>query len=308
VKNLARLALFFSLSFAILFLAAAGLRYLAIRVEWLRTLPRQPETMLTELITAARWGLSLALYGALLLSLSYAARRGIFAPVTTACLIVFSLGISFAISLGLERLGNVPPARDTAKVLGEPGLILTNTIRHSETAIVLLEGPADLRRPRVAAIPGQALLYQAEPAGPNNTVLGLPPIPFRDETPWFLKSMAIDLRLSAGQFEEHFKAGLPPFLFYAGALIFLLSSLGCVLKLSAWPLANLFLGCLAFRSVLALETFLNSPEVQDAFEVFLAKRLPFSLSVPLIFYAAGMLVYFYSVLVYLAKRRTDDED
>jgi hypothetical protein len=307
VKNLARLALFFSLSFAILFLAATGLWYLAIRVEWVRTLPWQPETMLTELIAAGRRALSLALYGSLLLSLSYAARERFFTLMSSLCVIALSLGISFGISLGLEHLGNVPPARDTVKVLGEPGLILTNAIRHSETAIVLLEGPADLRGPRVAAIPGEPLIYQAEPAGPNNTILSLPPIPFQDETPWFLKSMAIDLRLSAGQLEGRFKAGITPFLIYAGALILLLSSLGCVLKLSAWPLANLFLGCLAFRGVLALETFLNSPEIQDAFEAFLEQRLPLSLSVPLIFCAAGVLVYLYSILVFLAKRRGDDE-
>ena len=299
--------LFFSLSFAVLFLAATGLRYLAIRVEWTRTLPRQPEIMLTELIAAARWALSLSLYGSLLLSLSYAARQRVFAPAAAFFLVVLSLGCCFGVSMALERLEQMPPARGTAPVLGEPGLILTNAIRHSETAIVLLEGPAAPRGPRVAAIPGQPLSYQAEPAGPNNTVLSLPPIPFRDETPWFLKSMAIDWRLSGEQLERRFAAGPLPFLIYAGALILLLSALGCVLKLSAWPLANLFLGCLAFRGILALEILLNSPEMQELFESFLENRLPLSLTVPLIFCAAGVLVYLYSILVYLAKRRGDED-
>jgi hypothetical protein len=308
VKSLAKLVLFFSLSFAVLFLAATGLRYLAIRVEWLRTLPRQPEIALAGLIAAGRWALSLGLYGSLLLSLSYAVRRGVFAPVAALSLIPLSLAVCFGVSLGLRNLGNVPPVRDTAPVLGEPGLILTNAIRHSETAIVLLEGPADPRGPRVALVPGQPLIYQPEPAGPNNTVLSLPPIPFMNETPWFLKSIAIDLRLNAAQMEQRFQAGALPLVIYAGALILLLCSLGCVFKLSAWPLVNLFLGCLAFRGILALETFLNSPEMQDVFESFLEKRLPFSLSVPLIFCAAGILIYLYSVLVFLAKKRSDDEN
>ena len=305
---MARLVLFFSLSFAVLFLAATGLRYLAIRVDWARSLPRQPETMLAELVIAGRWALSLALYGSLLLSLSYAARERFSTLMTAGCVIALSLGISFGIFSGLERLENIPPARGAAAALGEPGLILTNAIRHSETAIVLLEGPADPRGSRVAAIPGQPLIYQPEPMGPNNTVLSLPPIPFGDETPWFLKSMAIDFRLSAGQLGERFREGMGSFLIYAGALILLLGSLGCVLNMSAWPLANLFLGCLVFRGVLALETFLNSPETQDVLESFLENRLPMSLPVPLIFCAAGMLVYLYSGLVYLAKKRSVNED
>jgi hypothetical protein len=298
------LALFFSISFAAVFLAATGLRYLAIRVEWVRTVPRQPEIMLAELVTAARWALSLALYGSLLFSLSYAARGRFFGPAAALCLAALALAVCFGISLGLSRLGNAPPGRDTVRALGAPGLILTNAIRHSETAIVLLEGPAG---PRVAAIPGQPLIYQPEPPGPNTMTLRLPPIPFSEETPWFLKSVSIDLRLSAVQFERRFGEGTP-FVLYAGALIFLLCSLGCVLRLSAWPLANLFLGCLAFRGVLALETFLNSPETGDLLESMLENRLPLSLAVPLIFCAAGTLVYLYSVLAYLAKRRNDDED
>jgi hypothetical protein len=308
VKNLAKLVLFFSLSFAILFLLAAGLRYLAIRVEWVRTLPRRQEAPLAGLIAAARWALTLALYGSLLLSLSYAARKHFFLPVTVVCLITLPLAMCFGISLGLEQWGNAAPFRNTVKVLGEPGLILTNVQQPSAATIVLLDGPAEPRGARVAAIPDQPMIYQPEPAGPNNTVLGLPPIPFRDETPWFLKSIAIDLRLSAEYLEGRFKAGLLPFLFYAGALILLLSSLTFIFKLSVWPLANLFLGCLAFRGILALEIFCNSPETQDIFASFLQNRLPLSLAVPLIFCAVGVLVHVYSLLVYIAKWRSSDED
>jgi hypothetical protein len=302
---MARLVLFFSLSFALLFLAATGLRYLAVHVEWVRRLSREPEIMLTGFIAAGRWALSLALYGSLLLSLSYAARGRFSALMTAACLTALSLGFTLGIFLGLERMGNVPPARAAVPVLGEPGLILTNAIRHSETAVVLLNGPTDPAGPRVAAVPGQALNYQT---GARGAALNLPPVPFMDETPWFLRSMAIDLRLSAGQLEQRFQDGLPSLLIYAGALIIVLGSLSCVLNLSAWPLANLFLGCIIFRGVLALETFLNSPEMQDVFEFFLENRLPVSLSVPLIFSGAGLLVYLYSILVFLVKKRRADED
>jgi hypothetical protein len=305
VKNLAKLALCFSISFAILFAAAAGIRFLAVRVEWMRTLPRQPETILTALIAASHWALAFALYGSLLLSLSYAARGRYSALMAIICLIILSLGFSFGISLGLQRWEFVPPVQNSGKPLGEPGLILANALTRNETAIVLLQGPAQPRGPRVAAIPGRPLIYQEETPAAEFT---LPPVPFGDETPWFLKSLVIDIRLGAQQIQRRFSEGLIPFLIYAGALIFFLSSLGFIFKLSVWPLVNLFLGCLAFRGILALETFFNSPEMQDVFGSFLENRLPVELTVPLIFCGFGLLVHTYSVLVYIAKKRGDDED
>ncbi|MDR1319285.1 MAG: hypothetical protein LBJ90_06640 [Treponema sp.] len=304
MKNLAKLVLFFSFSFAVLFLISTALRFLAIRVNWIQALPRQPETMLSELIMAAHWALSLGIYGSLLLSLSYAVRKRFFAPLMIISLIIFSLGFGFGLSTALARMSNVPPARDLVKLPGEAGLILAR----NDISLVLLRGPEEARGPRVVAIPGRPIFYQAEPVGPNNTVLGLPPLPFRDESPWFLKSLAIDIRLSSEQLENHYNQGLIPFLIYAGALVFFLGSLGFVLRLSVWPLANLFVGCLVFRGVLALEIFLNSPEIQDIFESFLGKRFPLSFTVPLIFCAFGALAYLYSALVYLARRRSDEED
>jgi hypothetical protein len=59
--------------------------------------------------------------------------------------------------------------------------------------------------------------------------------------------------------------------------------------------------------VLALEVFFNSLEMRDVFESFLGERLPLSWAVPLIFCGLGLLVHLYSALVYLAKRRQDDE-
>ena len=306
MKNLAKLALLFSLSFAVLFLVAAVFRFLALHVEWVRTLPQKPETILTILIAACHWALSFAVYTSLLLSLGYAARQHYFAPLTIICIFILSLGFSFAISLGLEHWEFVPPAQTGNRSLGEPGLILSNALSRNETAIVLLKGPAEPRGPRVVAIPDQPLIFQAESAVSMESTL--PPVPFGNVMPWFYQSIIIDIRLSAEYMQGRFNEGLIPFLIYAGALIFFLSSLGFVLKLSAWPLVNIFIGSLAFRGVLALETFLNSPEMQDAFASFLENRLPMPLVVPLIFCGFGLLVHIYSVLVYAAKIRSDDED
>lgn len=312
MKNIARLVLFFSLSFAVLFLFSAALRYLHLWINGIRMLPSRPRAA-PEFIAALRWALSLTLYFSLLFGLSYAARlnagllgareRRLSAPPAMICLFILSLAFSGGAALGLERLGDMVSAPGLSRPLGGPGLTLTQ----GDTTVVLLRGPAEDRGPRVVAMSGRPLLYQERPLGPNNTVLSLPPVPFRDEAPWFLRSLGIDFSLTGRQFEARLREGLVSFLMYAGALIFLLVSLGFIFRLSNWPLANLFLGCLAFRGILAAETFLNSPEIQDLFASFLGNRLPLSYTVPLVFCLFGVLVDLYTFLVFLARRRTDEE-
>jgi hypothetical protein len=79
------------------------------------------------------------------------------------------------------------------------------------------------------------------------------------------------------------------------------------MDLSAWPLANFFLCCLAFRGVLALETLFNSTDIQSFFNSYLQNYLPISAVVPMIFCVAGVLIYLYLFLVYLAKRKGGNE-
>ena len=282
---------------------AAGFRFLALWVQRMRYLPLENEAVLASLIAAVRWALSVALYGSILLGLSYAARQRIFAPVAAACVIVLCLAFTFGITSGLERWELVSPQQYSARPLGGPGLILSQ----AGTSVVLLNGPEEPQGPRVTAIAGRPLAYQAQSSGPN-TGRPLPPLPLGEDSPWFLKSMAIDFRLNAELLSQRLALGIVPFFIYSGALVFLLASLGFLFKLSVWPLANLCAGALVFRLILSLETFLNSPEMQDVFESFLGNRLPVSLSVPFIFCGFGLLVNVYSLLVYLAKRRRNEED
>ena len=305
VRNLAKLALFFSLSFAVIFLAAMGIRYLSLRVEWARNLPQKPETFLTIIIAAAHWALSLAMYASILLALSYAARRRYFAPMTVLCVMILSMCFNFGISFALYHWEFVPPAKTSVKQLGENGLILSNTLNRNETAVVLLKGTAEPFGPRVTAMPDRPLFFQESTA---NTNINLPPIPFVDNSPWFMKSLSIDIRLSEEQLQRRFDEGYRPYFIYAGALIFLLSSLGFAIKVSVWPLANLFLGALAFRGILAIETFFNSPEMRDLFDTFFKGLIPTAMAVPLIFFGFGLLVHSYSILIFIAKRRDDDGD
>jgi hypothetical protein len=315
MKNLARLTLFFTLSFILLFLTAAVLRFLHIRIDGVRLLPPQPRMMLPDSLDAARWALPLTLYASLLAGLSYASRlnsgllgrirRPLTAPSVILCLFILSTVLGGGISLGIARLEAMEPEPDIAKPLGGPGLLLSQ----GDTSIVLLREPGESRGPRVAAIPGRPLLYQEQPVGPNNSTPSLPPVPFRIEGAWFLQSIAIDVSLAGRQMESRREEGLDSFFIYLGALAFLLASLGFIQKLSSWPLANLSLGCLAFRGILAAETFLNSPEIQDLIASFLGDRFPLppSWTTPLIFCLFGVLINLYTFLVFLAKRQTHEE-
>jgi len=297
--------LFYSLSFAILFLVATVLRFLELRIEWIRALSQEREAVLVEIITAARWALSLTVYGGVLLGLSYAVRRGVFALTAIPCIALLTIGFTFGIGQLLEDWEHVPPARISMQPLGKPGLILSNNVRPAGTVLILLEGTAKPDGSRVVATPGKPLLYQEKFPGKDMSLLSLPPAPFSDNCPWFLRSLAIDLKLNAENVRRQVNAGLLPFLVYAGTLVFLLCSLMFILKFSVWPLANLFLGCLAFRGVLALELFFKTPEMQDVFDSFLQNRLPLSWVVPLIFCSVGLLAYLYSFLVYLVKRQSN---
>jgi len=306
VKNLAKLALFFSLSFVIVFFAGVGVRYLTLKVEWARVLPQKPETLLTMIISAGHWALSLSMYTSILLSMSYAARKRYFAPMVVICVVSLSLLFDFGVSSALYRWESVPPAVSNVKPMGEKGLILSNNLNRNETAVILLNGTAEPLGPRVTAIPDRPLVFLESTA---NTNVNLPPIPFEGDSPLFVKNFSIDLRLSDEQIQRRYSEGILNYFLYAGSLIFLLCSLGLSInKFSVWPLANLFLGVLAFRGVLAVETFFNSPEMQELSDSFFKNIIPAFMVVPLVFFAVGALVSTYSILFYVVKRRNNEDD
>jgi hypothetical protein len=304
MKGLAKLSILFSITFLIMFLAATGIRFLGLRVEWAHNLPPKPETTLTLLIAAMHWALSLTMHLTILLSLSYGARRKYFAPMVVISVTVLSLIFHFGVSTALYQWQNVPSAVTSVKQAGESGLILSNNLNRNETAVILLKGPAEPLGPRVISIPDQPLQFVEST---SNKTLDLPPIPFGDDTPWFLRSVSIDLRLSEAQIFKCYKEGVHSYLIYAGALIFLLSSLGFAIKFSVWPLADLFLGALAFRGILAVETFLNTPEMQEIIGSFLGNKLPVSMALPSAFLIFGVLINVYAFLVFIIRRRGKDD-
>ncbi|MDR2619155.1 MAG: hypothetical protein LBC62_09830 [Treponema sp.] len=296
MKNLARLALFFSICFTVVFLASVLLRFLGLWIDTARIMPLEPEQS-ANFIAALKRALPAALYFSILLTLSYAGRRKMAVSLSILGVFVLSTVFVLGFSLGIRQIQGVNFVLDASPaVRGRPGLILS---RGGTVMVLLKEGN---QGPRVTAFPGQPLLYQEVPRGPNNSVLALPSLPFRDETPWFIQSIFIDLTLSARELDSRLEEGLPFFCVYAGALIFFLASLRFLLDLSNWPLTNLFLGALAFRGILALETFLNSKETAALLGSFLGKGLPALFITPLVFCVLGALVILYTLLACLARR------
>jgi hypothetical protein len=299
MKNLARLALAFTICYVAVFAAAALLNFLGLWVEVVKTVPFR-QGLSGGFIASGFRAIPAALYITVLLSLSYTVRHKM--PVSLSIIGIFTLASAFTLgfTLGIAHLDKVnlpPPAFSTIR--GEPGLILSR----GDTSMILLKGTGAPEGPRIAVIPGQPLICQETPLGPDNTALSLPSLPFKTDETWFISSIAIDFDLVSREFKDRLGQGLLWFCIYAGALVFFLSSLRFLLELSQWPLANLCLGALAFRGILALETFLDTPEIKEFLRSFLGERLLGPVLTPLVFCVLGTLVVVYVLLVNIARGR-----
>jgi hypothetical protein len=299
VVNIARLILVFTFSFLGICIFSSLLRFLIIKTQAAGIFPPQGEQNLSEFLEAARWALALSVHGAILLTLSYSVRRGIFAPLSIPVIILLACAMSFIGFWALARANFLPPARFPPKAFGQPGLILTQP----GAVIVLLEEPEEVYGPRVVAMDGQPLLFQENPRGPGNSGAYLPRLPFISQAPWFIRSLAIDINLAGIQMEALFNRGLVPFIIYMGSLIFLLASFRFILEFSVWPLANFFLGILAVRGILALEGFVNSPEIADFLGFYFGKPEFSAYAVPLSWCLFAVLICLYTFLVSLVKKR-----
>jgi hypothetical protein len=302
MKNVARLALFFTVSFTAVFILAAIVRFLHIKIDIVRSMPPRTGYLGEELLAAVRWALPMALYFSQLFSLSYTARRRIFAPAAMLCLFILGSAACFGITVGAESLSRLAKYLSPPKSLGNPGLILTQ----ADNAIVLIRDPEDIWGPRVVSIPGRPLLYQELPRGPDNKPISLPPVSFRTDTAWILQSFVIDFSLVSGELVKRLgssNGGVLSFAIYICTLVFLLVSLRFALDLSNWPLANLFLGALVFRGILSMEVFLGTPEMEGILNNLLGDLIPPHYTVPLVFVFLGFLICLYTFLSFLARRR-----
>jgi hypothetical protein len=301
VKRLAQLSLYFSICFGVIFPVTVLLRYLYLWIDAARFIPAESIGILASVISAGQWALPIAVYIAILVTLSYSVRKAFPVSLSMLCIFILACGFGTGVSLGLLRANSsmVLPGEVTPPALGGPGLILTQ----GETTVILMDEPSNPAGSRVIAIPGRPLIYQKKPAGPAGGAFTLPPLPFRIGGPYFITDLFIDFSLAARQFRDRLEQGLVPFGIYLGALCLLLSSLRFILELSSWPLCNIFLGALVFRGILTAETFLDSREIQKFIGSLLKNNVPQGFITPGIFCGAALLVILYTVLVNLARGR-----
>jgi len=304
MKNFAKSAIFFSFLFIVFFLVAILLRFLASWIDLAKVIPVEPRA--GEEVAETAWkAIPPALYFSILLSLSYTVRKRI--PVFSAIFSVIFLGLTFSIasSVGISRTAALKTIfKPASPIKANPGLIVSQ----GENSVILLRESSDISGPRLVSIPGKPLIYQEVPAGPNNSIIPIPAISFEDDIPWFIKSIGIDFSLSARELKGRFQDNIIYFTFYAFSLVLLLSSMRSLLDLSQWPLANVFLGALIFRSILALETLLNTRDINLLLGSFIGKRIPPSFITPLAFCALGTLFLLYTFLTGIARSGSKDSE
>jgi hypothetical protein len=298
VKNFAKLVLFFCFSFIGILLVASLIALLQEQTRLAVLFPPSSSSYGGSLLVHLGNSIPAAFYMAILLGLNYASRRHMIYPAVFTVMLILTLILGSAAILGIESLSELgdftvdtsPPAD-----MVQPGLILN---QGSGTWLVFLEDPLKNGSARAVSIAGQALYYQGQ--GSTSTRM---PLPFMEEKNGILDGISRDFTQSFRVFTARYEAGFSSYWLYTGSLTVFLLSLGCLVNISFWPLANLFFAALAFRGVLALEAFLNQPDIYGLMGSFAGNIIPSQLINPLIFFTAGVLILLYSGLVYLARGR-----
>ena len=299
MKNFAKLILFLGLSFiGVLILGVL----LALLSDWANTaLIFPPERGIFEVFTGnitvyLRSSIPVAFYLTILLGLNYAVIRRIVYPAAFAVILFVILALSGAAYFSLEalhRTGFTITVKGPPTELAQAGFITNQR--------VFLENPYKPDPVMALVSPGESLHFQSPGSFPTQARL-----PFFTEQSRFFSVINRDISHSSRVFSAWFNSGLVSYGVYAGSLAAFLLSLGCLVNISFWSLANVFFGALAFRGVLALENFLNQPHIHQIFASFAGNLFNERLISPFIFCTLSILILLYSGLVYLARGRISD--
>ena len=304
MKNVAKLALFLSVSFILILICGV---FLSLLEDWTNSalvFPPNSDAFgvftgkLTNYLSSS---LPAAFYLSILLGLNYAARRRIFYPAAFAVILVFGVALGFGGFFGLENLNRIGFSVEIKKpdmTPAKPGFIL-NTGGASQ--MVFLGDPYKSGSARAVLSFNKSLSFQDD-----NTPLAGVRLPFAIENRGFLNSISRDLKNSTRVFSGRFQNGLISYCIYTGTLAAFLISLSCLVNISFWPLANLFFGILAFRGVLALESFLGQESIHAILVSFAGKIVGEPFINPVIFCIMTILILLYSGLIYLSRGRGND--
>jgi hypothetical protein len=298
VRKVAKLLLYFSLTFTIIFLLSAGLGVLHVWIDAVSSVPARSFVAFADFIPSVEWALPFTLYTTTLMAMSYACRTKISTLGAFVVLFIFAFGFTYAVSLGISHAkGMALPPMDIGRgTLGNPGLALSG---HGMT-VVLLDNPSNAPGERVVSLGDRPLFYQPNPVSPEGNPIPIPSTLFKLKNIALFDSLLIDFSLTAKELSARFADGLGSYAAYTGAIIFVLLSLTAVLDIGAWPLANIFIGAVLFRLVLSLEVFVGQRDTLEYLAGFLGRWIPASLVAPCIIGAVGVLLAVYSGLIFAA--------
>ncbi|MDR0637944.1 MAG: hypothetical protein LBG27_03415 [Spirochaetaceae bacterium] len=298
VRKIAKLLLYFSLTFTILFLLSAGLGVLHVWMDAVSSVPARSFVMFADCIPAVEWALPFTLYMTTLMAMSYACRTRISTLGAFVVLFIFAFGFTYVVSLGINNAKgmDVPPMSIGCGTLGKPGLTLSGR----GMTVVVLDDPANGMGERVVSFGDRPLLYQSNPVMPDGSPIPLPSAPFTLKNIALFDSLLIDFSLAAKELSARFVDGFMSYAAYSGAVIFILLSLVAVLDIGVWPLANIFIGAVLFRLVLSFEVFICQGDTLEYLANFLSRWIPAYLVVPCVIGAMGVLIAVYSGLVFAA--------
>ncbi|MDR1469055.1 MAG: hypothetical protein LBT00_07150 [Spirochaetaceae bacterium] len=298
MRKIAKLLLFFSLTFTIIFLLSAGLGVLHVWIDAASSVPARSLVAFADFIPSVEWALPFTLYVTTLMAMSYACRTKISTLGAFVVLFLFAFGFTYAVSLGVSHAKGMAlsPMNIGRGTLGKPGLALSGR----GMKVVLLDDPSNAAGERVVSLGDRALFYQPRPTEPDGKPIPLPSAPFKIKNIALFDSLLIDFSLAAKELSIRFADGFMSYAAYAGAIIFILLSLAAVLDIGAWPLANIFIGAVLFRLVLSFEVFICQRDTLEYLAGFLGRWIPAYLVAPCIIGLAGVLLAVYSGLVFAA--------
>ncbi|MDR0448206.1 MAG: hypothetical protein LBH07_06015, partial [Treponema sp.] len=228
-----------------------------------------------------------------------------FYPLAFVIILIFALGLSGGVFFGLENLDRV----GLTAIIEKPQVKFTGSgliLGSGRNQTIVLGSPNEPGRAKFVKIesvlPGNlSLSYQGQ-----DTPLYQMRLPFFPEESGFFNSVNRDIVHNVRTFSVRYNAGYLAFGIYAGSLAAFLISLGCMVNISYWSLANLFFGALAFRGALALENFFDQRNINSLLSSFAGNMIPESFMGSIIFCALCVLILLYSGLVYLARGRISD--
>jgi len=301
VKGVARLILFTSIFFTFILLTASAVTILQLWIRAAQIIPPAPFALLPELLAAVRQVIPFAMYITILFSLSYSSRRNIPALVSTLLLTLLVGGFVTGLGEGLDHLERSLGLTESTSAQTQ---LRTGQMRpYLEGSAILVGMDAGPDLDWVISQPGRPLSVRRMDA---SMAADLSDTTLQRSVPSGVQALTAELSTYAEQFRSRRESGRLPYIAYVFSLAFFLASFRFVLQITKWPLADLFLGTILFRWLVALDLFAGSPEVTGLIAELSHPIVPRAYALPFGLAVLAFLLNIFMVLNFLARDQSRD--